>query len=283
MGMEWYCRIFGRCYQLLGGSQEPLFCSHTADGSAVHPWTPPRLDELHSILAIVRAWHAHNSQLPGTPKERASRGFSHQLFWDTQMMIEGFLGLLADLQQRHGSYVVRTRMLNQDSLESMFGRIRMACGSGKDPNLFKVVHTVPRVEAIAQARAGLAIGYQQQRATNSGQAGQVGPIVPMSPAWLERQRIRLPPDFAQRCLTARGQLASHEVLWQHLSEIQLADESLPLGQAKLMHWLTRAKHILKTGFSRMRVGLATAVLCGDKGQVMADVLQEMRYAQRPGT
>ena len=61
-------------------------------------------------------------------KERAARGFSHQLLWDTQIMIEGFLGLLSDLHARHGGFIVRVRMLNQDSLESLFGRIRMACG-----------------------------------------------------------------------------------------------------------------------------------------------------------
>ena len=28
VGMEWYCRVFGRCYELLGGSHQPLYCSH---------------------------------------------------------------------------------------------------------------------------------------------------------------------------------------------------------------------------------------------------------------
>ena len=211
VGMEWYCRVFGRGYELLGGAREPLYCSHAPDGSP-DPWTPPRLEELRSILEIVRAWHAHNTQQAGTAKEQASRGFSHQLFWDTQMMIEGFLGLLSDLRQRHGCYVVRARMLNQDSLESLFGRIRAACGSGKDPSMLKVVQAVPRAEAAAQARAGLQLGYRQARETNSGQAGQVGPAAATAPAaaagvsppWLERQRIHLPSDFHERCRRARG-------------------------------------------------------------------------------
>ena len=91
------------------------------------------MQELRDILALVRAWHAYNAARPNLAAgQKSARGFSHQLLWDTQIMIEGFLGLLSDLQVRHGSFIVRVRMLNQDSLESMFGRIRMACGSGND-------------------------------------------------------------------------------------------------------------------------------------------------------
>ena len=91
----------------------------------------------------------------------------------------------------------------------------------------------------------------------------------------------LPPDFAQQCLRARLPAApqGHEVLWQALRTLQVRDERRPLGEAKLMHWLTTAKHINKTGFSRMRVGLAIAVLIGTHGAEMADVLQLMRYEQ----
>ena len=281
-GMEWYCRVFGRVYELLGGSHEPLFRSHAKDGSGLCRLTPPRLEELQAALSIVRAWHAHNSQLPGlSAKQRASHGFSHQLFWDTQMMIEGFLGLLADLQQRHGGYVVRARMLNQDSLESLFGRIRMACGSGRDPSLLKVVQAVPREEDRALARAGMRAGYARARSTNSGQVGQVGGASG-PPAWLDRRRIVLPTDFARRCMLARSAHAAppHEILWETLRAIQVADEkrSVTMNLPKQLYWLTTAKHINKTGFSRMRVGLAIAVLCGgSQGQMMADVLQLMRY------
>jgi hypothetical protein len=282
VGMEWYCRVFGRLYELLGGSRQPLYCSHDQDGVSPHLWTPPRLDEMRAILSIVRAWHAHNAQLPGlSAKQRASRGFSHQLFWDTQIMIEGFLGLLDDLKQRHGRYVVRARMLNQDSLESLFGRIRAACGSGHDPTMIKVLQAAPRAEAVALARANLR--------TNVAGAGRVG-VAPAKadPAWLQRLRIVLPPpaEFAQRCRTARGvpegPHSSHEVLWQVLGELQRNDQARPHG--KLMHWLTTSKHINKTGFSRMRVGLAIAVLCGGAGMgaMMADVLQVMRYERVPG-
>jgi hypothetical protein len=47
---------------------------------------------------------------------------------------------------------------------------------------------------------------------------------------------------------------------------------------KLMYWLTTSKHINRTGFSRMRVGLAIAVLSGPHdAAMMADVLQLFRY------
>ena len=96
---------------------------------------------------------------------------------------------------------------------------------------------------------------------------------------MDRHRIIMPADFHQRCMAARtaGE-AVHEVLWQTLRTLQTADERRQQrNQPKLFPWLTTAKHINKTSFSRMRVGLAIAVLCGGKGQMMADVLQVLRY------
>ena len=272
-GIEFYCRVFGRLYMLMAASHQQHYTS----------LTDPRLQELRDILTLVRAWHTHNAQLPGkSAKERSSHGFSHQLFWDTQMMIEGFLGLLEDLQHRHQAFDVRVRMLNQDSLESLFGRIRMACGSGRDPNLLKVLQAIPRAEAVALATAGIRGAGPSADKTNSGQAGQVGAAPKGYPgAWVDRLRIQLPPNFAQLCQAAAQSPSTpspHEVLWQTLRELQAADEARPLGQGKLMYWLTTSKHINKTGFSRMRVGLAIAVLCGPKeAAVMADVLQLLRY------
>ena len=272
-GMEFYCRVFGRLYMLMGASRQQHYESLTDE----------RLQELRDILAIVRAWHAHNAQVVGeTAKQRASRGFSHQLFWDTQMMIEGFLGLLHDLASRHGGmFNVRVRMLNQDSLESLFGRVRMSCGSGRDPSMLKVLQAIPREEAKALATAGLHASGRAVSMTNSGQAGIVPAAVKGTPgAWVERLRIRLPLDFARQCLDARkpGAPSSHEVLWQTLRSMQAKDETRALGQGKLMFWLITARHLNKTGFSRMRVGLAIAVLCGPKeAATMADALQLLRY------
>ena len=101
-------------------------------------------------------------------------------------------------------------------------------------------------------------------------------------AWIERLRIVLPSDFDQLCRDGRlpTARAGHEVLWQALRALQARDERRPLGEGKLMHWLTTSKHINQTGFSRMRVGLAIAVLIGTHGACeMADVLQLMRYEQ----
>jgi len=278
VGIEWYCRVFGRCYALMAATRQPYYRS----------LEDPRLQELRDILAIVRAWHEYNAQLPDlTPKERASRGFSHQLFWDTQIMIEGFLGLLDDLQSRHTGFVVRVRMLNQDSLESLFGRILMACGSGNDPSLLKILQAAPRAEAVAQANAGIKNARAQAR-TNSGQAGAV--TIGQPGSWINRLRIVLPHGFganetcafceARKAATAPGAPTKYqEVLWETLRVVQERDEARQRAfGAKLMYWLTTSKHINRTGFSRMRVGLAIAVLCGpDDAASMADVLQLLRY------
>jgi len=268
VGMEWYCRVLGRCYAIMGGAHQPFF----------RRLDDPRLQELRDILSLVREWHKYNASLPAiTSSEKSARGFSHQLLWDTQIMIEGFLGLLEDLQTRHGSFVVRVRMLNQDSLESLFGRIRMACGSGNDPTMLKVLQAARRAEEVAAARADIRNRHMEQR-TNSGQAGAVG--LPQPGAWINRHRIVLPPNFSAICTHGlAAQPMDHEVLWQTLREIQGRDERRQqrFGR-KLMHWLTTSKHINRTGFSRMRVGLAIAVLCGPKdAAMMADVLQLLRY------
>ena len=289
VGIEWYCRVLGRCYAIMGGAHQPRF----------RRLDDPRLQELRDILTLLRAWHEYNAGLPDlTPAQRSARGFSHQLFWDTQIMIEGFLGLLSDLQARHGEFIVRVRMLNQDSLESLFGRIRMACGSGNDPTMVKVLQAALRAEELAAARARIRDRYMERK-TNSGQAGAVG--LPQPGAWMDRHRIvagrmveltsqgldkaaagcpfKAACDAARAAAAANSPQIDHEVMWQTLREVQKRDEmrQRAFGR-KLMHWLTTSKHINRTGFSRMRVGLAIAVLCGPKDSaMMADVLQLIRY------
>jgi hypothetical protein len=286
VGIEWYCRVLGRCYAIMGGAHQPRF----------QRLDDPRLQELRDILALVWAWHAYNAARPDlAAAQKAARGFSHQLLWDTQIMIEGFLGLLSDLQVRHGSFIVRVRMLNQDSPESLFGRIRMACGSGNDPTMLKVLQSATRAEDVAVARAGIRNRRTEQN-TNSGQAGAVG--LPQPGAWIDRHRVvlerrvgRTPQGldqvlagcpFKAACEQA-SQAASapldHEVMWQTLRQVQMRDEKRQRAFGrKLMFWLTTSKHINRTGFSRMRVGLAIAVLCGPRDSaMMADVLQLLRY------
>mmetsp|Transcript_2895 Transcript_2895/g.4763 ORF Transcript_2895/g.4763 Transcript_2895/m.4763 type:complete len:154 (-) Transcript_2895:13-474(-) len=47
-----------------------------------------------------------------------------QLFFDVQLEIEGFLGLLEDQIFTHGSVCLQPRKLSQDTLESMFACVR---------------------------------------------------------------------------------------------------------------------------------------------------------------
>jgi len=214
VGIEWYCRVLGRCYAIMGGAHQPRF----------HRLDDPRLQELRDILALVRAWHAYNAARPNLAAgQKSARGFSHQLLWDTQIMIEGFLGLLSDLQVRHGSFIVRVRMLNQDSLESMFGRIRMACGSGNDPTMLKVLQAATRAEEVAIARADIR-NRRIEQSTNSGQAGAVG--LPQPGAWIDRHRIVLehrssarPKGWTRSWRTARSRPRATrraKLLWHHL-------------------------------------------------------------------
>ena len=45
--MEWYCRVLGRCYAIMGGAHQPFF----------RRLDDPRLQELRDILSLVREWH----------------------------------------------------------------------------------------------------------------------------------------------------------------------------------------------------------------------------------
>ena len=58
----------------------------------------------------------------------------------------------------------------------------------------------------------------------------------------------------------------HPVEWKTLRRIVMIDEARP--QLRQLHWLRVDAHINKTGFSRMRVGLATAVVCIDLAKML---------------
>ena len=151
-GEEWYIRFFRRCYDLLASSQQDLY--ESAD-----PLLEPRMRELRDILTTIRAWHAtmeHVGDLTGTRAGERHRQFlSHQLFWDMQSMIEGFIGLVEYREQRWGGCAgVRARSCSQDSLESLFGRLRMACGSGQAVSMIKAVHRLCHERMLAQRHDG---------------------------------------------------------------------------------------------------------------------------------
>ena len=173
--------------------------------------------------------------------------------------------------------------------------------------MVKMLQATIRAEDVAEAQAGVKNARIMAK-TNSGQAGGIvwgpapagwGPAPaaaqPGTPGdWMERLRIRLPHawntqgattgcPFEQICTTAIAPGAPpakcHEVLWETLRRVQVKDENRQRAfGAKLMYWLTTSQHINRTGFSRMRVGLAIAVLCGPHdAAMMADVLQLLRY------
>ena len=168
IGEECFMRVFGRLYELTANSRQPPYYHGTAPiGTA-----DPRIDELQDILAFVRTWFKF-TQEAYPAKERASHFLSHQLYFDTQMMIEGFVGLLTYLEARDGVICVIARKLNQHSLESLFGQLRFNCGSGRDPSMFKTIHAMSRVETQRVVRRG--VRYAQARRRNSGQTGDSEP------------------------------------------------------------------------------------------------------------
>ena len=74
----------------------------------------------------------------------------------------------------------------------------------------------------------------------------------------------LPQDFAHVCSAARAaKLEGHPVYWQSLRELVVSDETkcqtIRAGH-RLLPWLKMSTHVNKTGFSRMRVGLALDVV-----------------------
>ncbi len=103
--------------------------------------------------------------------ERAEWGLSHQLFFDVQLEIEGFLGLLRDQIEVHGSICLLPRRLSQDSLESFFGCVRYACGGGNHPELMKVVNSVEPVEKRILAKRR--VQASRKRKTNTGVHNQL--------------------------------------------------------------------------------------------------------------
>ena len=180
------------------------------------------------------------------------------------MMIMGFTGLLRYIEERHGTLAVRARALNQDSLESLFGHLRFLCGGGSDPNIFKAVHALPTVEAQRKIKQTTA----RWRSTNLGKQGGGGghTTASLGSAWLEAHRIRLPApaEFARLCAAARlAKQPGHHVYWQTLRQLVQQDErkcqTVRAGH-RMLPWLKMSQHVNKTGFSRMRVGLATAVV-----------------------
>lgn len=281
MGEEFYIRVFRRCYDLLASRSQTNY-------NSVHD---SRIEELRTILALVRAWYQCNEHFGNVAQlsktECHKKFLSHQLYWDIQLMIEGFIGLVQYREQRWGlgNADVRARNCSQDSLESLFGRLRMACGSGQAVSMSKAVQALPREDQRTQVRWS----YKVRQTTNSGRSGSDAASGSDSssngPSGLATSEAIRPLTAAfylelRQTLAATTVPSCRPVLWKTLRDVVEADESAFLNYYRLrrLYWINTAIHIVKSGFSRMRVGLALDVMRFD----VASYFHALRYqAMRP--
>jgi hypothetical protein len=272
VGEEWYMRVFGRLYFLLASGAQPLY--NTAD-----PTRDPRVAELLAILWIVRTWREwlqHEGALAGwSAAEIHFKFLSHQIAYDIETMIEGFIALLEYREQRWGEAAVRVRQLSQDSLESLFGRLRYACGGGDAVSMQRALQALPREDERTQVRWR----SRRQRMYNSGRTGEGIELPP-------RYRIILDQNAEQQKLAVLATTTPHVlgvdaylILWHALASIVAIDEDAfkRTQRSRLFHWLSVSKHMVLTGFSCMRVGLAVDVLQPET----PDVLQFLRLRRHP--
>ena len=106
-GEECYLWLIGRAYTLL--THRKPYDNNPAN---------PRIKELEFILSVFRKWNQYNMtmRVAGEQPSNAERqkwGLSHQLLFDFECMIEGFIGLLADLESRYKKVAVLARKINQ--------------------------------------------------------------------------------------------------------------------------------------------------------------------------
>jgi hypothetical protein len=258
-GEEFYIRLFRRVYDLLASRRQTLYDSVTDS----------RIGELKTALQLVRAWYECNEHIGEVLEMSAtdchSHFLSHQLYWDIQCMIEGFIGLIQYRETRWGKAAVRARNCSQDSLESLFGRIRMACGSGQSVSMIKAVQALPREDARTQVRWAA----KCRNNTNSGRSGSNVPVGNSGRSGLpDSEQIRpVPSDFdAQKArvlaCTKDSLPTLWPIYWATLRAVQEADETAfkERYRSRRLYWLSTATHLNKTGFSRMRVGLALDVM-----------------------
>ena len=226
-------------------------------------------------MAILYTYVIHISRCTQAVNEASIHALSHQLFFDAHMMVEGFVGLLDDLAFRWGNVAVCARKLNQDSLESLFGHLRFLCGGGSDPNIFKAVHALPTIEA----QRDISLKTARWRSMNSSQPARRAVAASGDTTWLSGHHICKPATYAALCAQARvAKCAPHPVYWQTLREIQKVDEIAcreKRGGHRVLRMLKENTHINKTGFSRMRVGLARDVV----GIALARLLQLLRLGE----
>ena len=270
-GIVFYIRLVRRLYDLMASQHNTLYQS--AD-----PAQEPRIAELLVILKLFRAWY-ETTERTGELNKAAPAGvafdyshklhfLSHQLYFDLQMMIEGFVGLL---QYREacwgvGCAAIRVRSAcTQDSLESLFGRLRYACGSGQGVSMMMAAANLPKQDTLTQMRFRKAnererAGFNSGRIASAATAG-----TPTRSGLNDKYAISLPADFDSRhaaVMASRQMPPTYPILWQTLRALVEKDETASREQQRprRMRWLTVSKHMNKTGFSRMKVGLAMDTL-----------------------
>jgi hypothetical protein len=248
-----------------------------------------RVVELRFLLKVIRTWHTHNQEVNvGALVDKAERnkwGLSDQCLFDVQMQIDGFLALLQNQIERHGSVSLLGRVLSQDSLESLFGCIRQNCGGGNHPDVLKVVRAFRPVELQIESkrrttkrrkdkansgatdeRPTKLSSWEAKRVTGKRSAVDAAIADLKEQAGVKKQKVKVkrwhmvePQGMDWAWWNRMGATVSpRNVSWETMKRIQDWDQTSHFG-TKLMHWLT-PRHFRRSGFDRMNVGKARDVM-----------------------
>ena len=166
-GVEAYIRIFARTWELLGDGSQPAFW--TGDESK-----DLRIRELQDILRWFQMWHEYSASAKALAHlekpERSARGLTYQLYYDTHSLIDAVLRMLRHLDSRGRPYRILARRLCQDSLESLFGRMRQAGGGQRDLSVKAFVDGLDKQEEKGRRKAKRVHALEQRR--NCGARGE---------------------------------------------------------------------------------------------------------------
>ena len=248
-GLECYMRVAGRLWELLGSGQALPYW--TAD-----PKKDVRIQELNDIKECIRLWHEFNTSAAcnstKSPAAKKAMGFSDQTLFDTHCCITGFLGVVADLEARHGTGDAKTgkgcllvaRKLCQDALESLFGRMRQALGGKREVSVKDAATMPARLEKKAKAKARRGAVKENKKRLKRQNASvveddsdsdddttapaQAAAQAAAGPVWLQGHRILLdhPKLVALHAAAMAAPTAPrlHHLEWRTLRQIQAEDE-----------------------------------------------------------